>query len=462
MLSLLTLLLVVAGCSRAPRRPSIVLIVLDTLRADHVGQQIGGTSITPHLDALARESTVFTHAFANAPWTVPSHASMFTGLLPLQHGCHQQHLRLPDDVPTVAALLDAAGYQTAAFYSNYWLADEVTGLLRGFAVKDQAPFEVDRNAGAGAWHGDQGGPATLGHVAEWLAKRDAHRPFFAFVNFLECHLPYDPEPAVRRRRLADLDPHRSITNEWAYAFNAGLYAPGGVDWTTLRRLYAGDVETTDDLLGRLLDELDAAGLAKDTVVIVTSDHGENLGDHGLVEHQFSVDETLLDVPLVIHAPGRLPPGERSDPVMLLDLFATILDLAGVKADAPPPRSRSLVADMIPGDRPLIAEYQPPARALLDELSRRNPRVDLTRFERGLYTVRIGDLRATVGSDSVVTLHDLSTDPGQLHDLAWQRQSDLGPLLQALQGAIPTASADARGPELSAEARERLRSLGYVR
>lgn len=445
-----------AGCSSAPEQPSIVLVVLDTLRNDHVG-----ASTTPRLDTLAAESTVFTRAFSTAPWTVPSHASMFTGLLPSEHHCHNQHLRLPADTTTLAELLRDAGYQTAAFYSNYWLSDDAAALLRGFDVARRAGFQSAGTDGVKPWSGDQGGRGTLRSFAEWLDERAPDAPFFAFVNFLECHLPYDPSPAVRRKRLSDLPSDRRVSIGWAFEFNADLYDPASVDWRQLRRLYAADVETTDRLLANLLALLQDAGLGDDTILIVTSDHGENLGDHDLAEHQFSVHETLLAVPLIIRAPGVIPAGKRNDPVMLTDLFATILDLAAVDGHPTPRHSRSLVSGTIPAQRALVAEYQHPGKALLGLIAQCNPDLDLSRLGRALSTIRSGDLRATTASDGSVALHDLAVDPQQLHDLSDQRPEDLDRLLKLLADAVPERGRPNEKVKLSPEARKRLRSLGYV-
>jgi arylsulfatase A-like enzyme len=455
------------GCARGPQGPNIVLIVLDTVREDFTGGG-DGTSFTPHLDRLAAEGTLFHHVWSNAPWTVPSHASIFTGLLPSQHGCTSRRPRLPEELPTLAGRLAAAGWQTAAFYSNPWLSDRATGLLRGFAVKDETPLPGFFGGDKRYPDGDQGGKAVVASVQRWLRERSTGRPFFLFVNLLEAHLPYDPPADYRRRELADLSPDDWVSVNWGHEYNAGRHPDAFVDWAKVRRLYGGDVNTADGLLGKLLEALRQEGVDGGTAIVVTSDHGELLGEHHLIEHQFSVCETLLRVPLVIRAPDRLAPGVREDPAMLADLYPTILALAGLPAGEPAEetesawRTRSLLAPPDQQERSLVAEYAGPPDGLLRLLQRINPQLDVTPLASAYRTLRLGDLRVTVGSDGSVRLHDLAADPGQEHDIAVDRPGELVQLRRRLDRLSDPAGL--RGPssvEMDTATRERLRSLGYV-
>ena len=456
----LLVLLAAGGCGRGRRGPNIVLVVLDTVRDDYCG--IGGNQdqLTPYLDRLAAEGTQFTRTWSNAPWTVPSHASFFTGLLPSQHGCTSQRIRFQHPDPTVAELLRDAGYRTGAFFSNPWLHQRATGLLRGFTVQQET--KLPDLFGGDSW--DQGGQRISADVARWL-DQDAgagEQPFFLFVNFLEAHLPYCPPEDYRRRRLADLPLDDMITVEWGHEFNAGLIPADQVDWDRVRRLYGGDVNTADRLLAGLIGILRERGLYEDTVLIVTSDHGENLGEHGLVEHQFGLQETLLRVPLVIRAPALLAPGRRDDPVMLTDLYATILGCAGVAEHPERPSSRSLLLPAAEPGRPMVAEYAGPLPRMLEMLRTKNPDLDRARLGRSFRSVRLGDLRLTVGSDESFVLHDLAADPAQLTDLAAERPQvvdDLSRLLRALSRPIlPGATT---GTDMDEDLKARLRSLGYV-
>ncbi len=450
------------GCGQRDTPPNIVFVVLDTVRDDHTGVGGGSQQLTPNLDLLASQSTVFRNAWANSPWTVPSHASFFTGLLSSGHGCTHQHPRLDTTWPTLAELLGGAGYQTAAFYSNPWLSDRTTGLLRGFALKREAPLAGGLPNDPGRYRGDQGGRASVFNVQDWLQQRERRAPFFIFVNFLEAHLPYDPPPDLRQRFSNPRPQEDLVSGAWGMEYQAGLHAFADVDWPRVGELYAGDVMSADRLLGGLLRILENEDLVDQTVLIVTSDHGENLGDHGLVDHQFSVHETLLAAPLVIRAPGRLAPGERNDPVMLTDLFATVVQLAGLQGVRIPTASRSLLGEAAPAYRPLIAEYARPQEHLLHSLQNLNPECDLESLARSFQTVRVGRLRLTLASDGSQQLHDLQADPGQERNLSEAYPAEVSTLKSLLERLIP-ASGVPPGDEiqLDDQTREQLRSLGYV-
>jgi arylsulfatase A-like enzyme len=455
------------GCGRKQGPPNILLVVLDTVRGDAAGSartDRDWEGLTPNLDRLAAAGTVFTNAWATAPWTAPSHASLFTGLLPSEHGCTWANTHLSEAHPTLAELMGQTGYATAAFFSNPWLADRTTGMLRGFAVRAETPIGGLNELTAP--EGDQGGRQTLRSAAGWLGAQRDGRPFFAFVNFLEAHLPFNPPAEVRRRFLADLPPGAQVPIQVGHEYNAGLIPANKVDWRKVRRLYGGDVFTADWLLGDLIQSLKQQRLYDRTVIVVTSDHGENLGDHGLMDHQFSVHETLLRVPLVIRDPtGRLARGRRDDPVLLTDLFETLLDYGRVANPPQPAQSRSLLrppgADELA--RPLIAEYTGPRGGLLGLMQKLNPAADVERLGRSFKTVRVGDLRLTVASDGSEELHDLAADPAQQVNIAAERPQ----AVEQLRGLLARHLASARGeagseaPLDSATIRQ-LESLGYIR
>ncbi len=464
LLSACLLAVVLPGCSRRDTRPNIVIVVLDTLRRDYTGVDAGpgATSPTPTLDRLAAEGTNFTRVWSAASWTVPSHASIFTGLLPSGHGCNALRPRFDPAIPTAAEALDAGGYATAAFFSNPWLTSRATGLLRGFAERQEA--RIGGLSSLTSSMGDQGGRRTLDQIARWLQDYDGDDPVFLFANILEAHLPYDPPRDYRSRHLADLAVDDRVPIDWGHEINAGARDPAVEDWDRVRRLYAGDANFADRFLAGVLNLVRRHLDWENTVVIVTSDHGENLGEHGLAEHQFSVHETLLSVPLVIHAPpALLAPGRRDDPVSLTDLYATVLDLAGVDAE-PPPTSRSLLPEPPAGAalRPVVSEYAGPNPELLLLLRRVNEAVDMAPLTAAWRTVRQGDLRLSLASDGRVELHDLAADPGQERNLAEARPDDVARLRELL--AAPGAAAWLQPQEdavIDEATRRQLESLGYV-
>jgi len=465
-LAILSPLLLAGGCSRGPRSPDIVIVVLDTVRRDATGlvehprPWDAGGSLTPNLDRLSGEGTAFTNAWSAATWTVPSHATLFTGLLPSQHHCTFARPQFDPDLTTLADRLGEAGYETVAFYSNPWLSDRVTGLLDGFQQRRESDI-----GGLGRMEtmwGDQGGRQILGDMRSWLRDRDDDRPALVFVNFLEAHLPYDPPPERRREVLSDLPAEDGVSIAWGHRYNAGLMGADEVDWPRIRRLYGADVWAADRFLGRLRDLLEEAGLWDAAAVAVVSDHGENLGENGLFEHQFSIQETLLAVPLVVRSPGGVAPSRRDDPVMVGDLFPTVLEWAGLDVPPATPIARSLLGAPAPPERPLVAQYAGPSRGLLGLLEGMNPHLDTTLLARPLRGVRVGDLRLTEAADGEIALHDLSVDPGQHHDLSAARP-EVVTRLRAILDAVPTgvAADSSAARELDESTRRQLESLGYV-
>jgi arylsulfatase A-like enzyme len=456
------------GCSRAPEKPHIVFVVLDTVRRDVTGLSDRPApwselrhSLTPNFDRLAGESVAFTNAWSVAPWTVPSHASMFTGLLPSQHLCTFKHTRLFPTHPTFADILFEDGYETAAFFSNPWLADRTTGLLRGFTAKREAAVGSLSQLTSRA--GDQGGLQIMRNVDNWLKERDGRKPALIFVNYLEAHLPYDPPASYRNRYLNQPERNARVSIEWGHQYNAGLHNPGEADWARIRRLYGADVWSADVFLGQLRDSLIEAGIWDNAYVIVVSDHGENLGEAGMFEHQFSLRETLLAVPLLLKYPeGMTPPARRDDPVMLTDLFGTVLEAAEQSLETLPPHSRSLLGEPAAADRPLIAQYSGPSQGLLGLLQGLNPELDVSRLKLALSGIRQENLRLTVEGDNTMILNDMSRDPGQRLDISGEFPDDVK-RLKALLDVLADAQMlqELEDVEMDEATRKQLESLGYV-
>ena len=468
---LLALTALLGGCGGtapgADDRPNVVLVVLDTLRRDACGSALGdgmglgptladGGELTPNLARIAAGGAVFTRAFSAAPWTVPAHASLFTGLLPSEHGCIAQRPRLLHQGKTTAELLKGVGYQTAAFFSNPWLSRRATGVLRGFDVQEESPI-----GGLGELavaRGDQGGPRTLQNIERWLDRRDQKAPFFLFVNLFEAHLPYDPPAQVRSRFSPPIPGGESTSIQWGHEFNAGLHPSAGVDWEGLHRLYAADVNHVDELFGQLVGLLEARGVFGDAALIVTSDHGENLGEHGLMEHQFSVHETLLSVPLVAHLPG-IEPGRYDHPVSTADVHATLARLADVDPGSDRPHSLPLSSNPTPG-RPVFSDYFQPHAELVAMMGALNPSRDHSTYDQAWRTVRTGKMRLTVGSLGGVLLHDMEADRGQLKNLAGERPRVRDRLIQQMAKA-PVAMPSGAVPGFDKETRDKIRGVGYA-
>jgi arylsulfatase A-like enzyme len=304
---------VLAGCEPAGRvrDANLVVIGIDTLRADHLGCYGYPRPTSPRLDALSREGVLFTTAISPSPWTLPAFASMFTGLLPSSHrageGWWFERTRLDPSFVTLAEVLRGTGYRTGSFVSNGFVSPD-TGVADG--------FEETR-----VWFSGKG--ATPAAIA-WLDTHAAER-FFLFLHIVEPHHPYSP-PEEHAAPFLD----RSYEGLIGTSFGE---APDP-DWTDADRqriidLYDGEVSFADALVGDVLDKLAQLGVDDDTIVVVTADHGEELFERGTIGHGHSLYDELLRVPLIIRWPGREPHGRVEQQVRTMDLFPTLLDALGL-------------------------------------------------------------------------------------------------------------------------------------
>jgi arylsulfatase A-like enzyme len=353
-------------------RPNVLLIVLDTARADAFEPYGARAGASPVLADLARRGQVSRSMFAPASWTLPSHASFFTGLLPRATGLMQA----PDGPPACRGRMEAqrdrllpevlrrAGFETRAASANLWVS-EITGFATGFdrfssvdSGRQTKMHEKGRRSRL-SWNIEglrarvDDGAAEVGSVLRTWMSEPRSQPFFWFVNLVECHSPYlPPRPydhlgPLGRWRAAD-EARRYLTLEAIWrACAGGLDVPEDA-LARMRDLYAGAIRYLDDWLGSTLDALDASGLLDDTLVIVTSDHGENFGEDGLMGHAFSLDDRLLRVPFVAAGPGAFAPKEAESLAALPRLIA---EAVGVQEHPWAPTGPEGVA---------VAQFDPPA------------------------------------------------------------------------------------------------------
>lgn len=485
--SFVAALLVVASCAPAPKPPNIVWVVWDTARADHLSLYGYEKPTTPFLDEWARDARVFEDCTSSSSWTVPSHASMFTGLLPAEHGADHSHEYLDENLTTIAELLRESGYQTFAWTANPHLSEE--NFLQGFDVRKQ-PWDADQIAraqeilqhklGAQApkqlamrqtrddsapWVVKAAGELGRETWLEWLAKRDSDRPFFAFFNYMEAHRPLIPPRSLRERMLPAEYLEKSFTEEinwtetWGYCFGLTDLEEGKLEIS--KGLYDAALLELDGLFAELMRALDEQGLTEETIVVLTSDHGEHLGEHHLLDHQYSLSQILIRVPLVVRFPRKFASGRDASPVMSLDLFPTLLELAGVEA----PRAgvgfgRSLLDPA--EQRVRLADYSVPFARPLESMRGSYPEHDITRFARGQFTLIDGPWKLVQEIGGPARLYDLSKDRGELHDVVAEqpdiRQRLEQDLARLLAGLEPLGSGVPH--ERSEALRKMLEELGY--
>ena len=314
----------------APALPglNVVVVVLDAAQRHRFGLYGGGPT-TPHVDAFARDALVFDAAYGTAAYTLASTTSLFTSQLPPQHGVVERGHRLADDVPVLAELLRGAGYATGAFSANVFVSER-HGLARGFDTF----AELYRGL---PWGHVVPADELLAAALDWLRARDGGRPFFLYLHFIQPHEPYDAAP---ERFYEGLDPaydgpvDGSVPN--MYEIFSGRLVPSPRDLEHLRKLYEGNLRYGDATFGRLLDELRALGLLDRTLIVLTSDHGEALGEHGHFGHNNAVIEAMTAIPLVVRLPPAFP-GRRAaritEPVSTIDLGPLVVESVGLSAPA---------------------------------------------------------------------------------------------------------------------------------
>jgi arylsulfatase A-like enzyme len=327
----------------APRgAPNVLLITLDTVRAKNLSLYGYGRHTAPQLERWAKKGVTFDRALATAPWTLPSHAGMFTGRCS-DHLSTSWWTPLDDTYPTLAEVLASHGYATAGFVANRHYAGFDSGLNRGFARYEDyrlSPGEFVNTSTLAKWicnkkwvrglldyynvYGRKCAAEVNASFLRWQAGR-GDRPFFAFLNYLDAHDPYLPPPPFDRRFGPALTPEeRVLMTDWWPCQRLKLTGP---QIELAKRAYDSCVASLDHHVGLLLDELDRRGVLDNTLVIITSDHGEHFGEHNLLLHGNSLYRDLLHVPLVVIFPGRVPAGRRvREFVSLRDLPATVLDL----------------------------------------------------------------------------------------------------------------------------------------
>jgi arylsulfatase A-like enzyme len=422
------------------------------LRADALGSY-GGPAETEAFDQLAREGVLFERAVSAAPETAASHATLFTGFDVQHHAVNRNGATLAPELDTLAEAFRGAGYSTGAFVSSFVL-DPRFGWDQGFDVYD-ASFPIDgetvHNRG-GFWSRhefdgfDRRARATNRAAIPWL--ESAREPFLLFVHYFDPHAPNQPSQSHLERVPVEFAQSRA--RSWA-----ALAAPNsGVDQEGLGRFiraYYAEVLYTDSALGELVDAIDAAGLRDRTLIAVTADHGEGLGQHGLLDHAAHLYDEQIRVPWVLRWPGTLPAGTRiQTAVGLVDLAPTLAELAGVSFPGTPD-GRSVAPALLSGTEP--------QRSPLLSRRRHYPR----RFQRQLgtkFSVVVDGWKYIRSTDDPDELYDLNSDREEQRNLHGARPEIVERLAAVLDEHLAAYPLTNELPKLSRKEREALEALGY--
>ena len=443
----------IAGLGAGPptpeekRMPNVVLITLDTLRADHLSCYGYERATSPRIDAFAREATRYTRSMATSPWTLPTHASLFTGKLPREHGAHTTKVgrRSPRERPlsghhvTLTEVLREAGYSTGAFVTNIGYLAAKYGFNQGFET-----YHVERV------------PARKlsGFALTWL-REHREKPFFLFLNYMDTHRPYAAQPAHAEvvGEAPGYDGGKLLTSLYSAVMPAKGPVPTELAAQVVKQ-YDTAIVNLDAGIGDLLDGLREQGLHDNTLIVLVSDHGEYFGEHHLVEHSKDVYQEALFVPLIIKDPGQ-----RKGRVV--ETIVSSTDVPRLMLDGFPrswaERYHGLFTD-VPGNHAVVSEnYYTRGKDLRNkEWGHRFDRVRTVLFDWPLKYIR--------SSDGMHELYDIEADPLEARNLITVRAAEAGRLAQELRRLDvqrPPWKGGKTPPRMSEEERDRLRSLGYV-
>lgn len=462
---------IVITYANSPKSPNVILIVMDTVRQSNLSCYGYKRKTTPNIDKIAEEGIIFKNAYAIAPWTPPNHSSMFTGLYSCQHGTTRENRSLNSKFLTIAEILSNERYDTVAFTNNGSISPEF-GFSQGF--KDfyemwrtpvYAPFIKKYKKDPK----DSGAFFTGKAVKEWLHKRrNSRKPFFIFINYMEAHTPYRLPDDYKRLYL---DKDTKLTEHhinYSYIdFLAGGYKMTPEDFEISRAIYDAEIKYLDSQIGELVNFLKKENFLKNTILIITSDHGEHFGEHNLVGHQFALYNTLLRVPLIIQFPQKFKGKKHSERyVQLVDIFSTIINGTSSKY----PVSINVQGKSLFGQHNreyIFAEYYTPI-IYLEVFKKKYPNFDASQYDRRIRSVQFGDNKLIWSSNGKNELYNITDDPGELNnivDLESQRTERMRKVLFEWFYRIKSdaiSRSDYKEKIKDEELKKHLRSLGYIR
>jgi arylsulfatase A-like enzyme len=452
-----------SACRRdvAPEPPrNVLLIVIDTLRADRLGVYGNRRGLSPFLDELAARGVVFANAFSPSSWTVPAIASLFISHYPSQHKVTTFDSKIPDAAHTLAEELASHGYSSAGFSANFRLTEEL-GYAQGF--ENWQTYMGSKVTGVKV-RGSRLRAESLGWL-DGLSSSQAAKPQFLYLQYMEPHSPYQPSQPHRERFIRPVD---GVDEVEANA-KVGRLNFAAVSWREirlLRSLYDGEVASVDAELRVLFEELERRGFLDRAIVIVTSDHGEEFKEHGRTAHGHALYDESIRVPLIILAPGYEAHMVEEN-VSLLDVAPTILDLLKLPAE-PQFEGRSLVELM---KRPSLGKWLlsdgEGARDVISELPPTGSRFDVRAHSRAIVRDSLKLLLALKGQakEEVPELYDLAEDPAEKEPnppgLVAEREALQTALYEEMQSLVRRAGLAGETAPVDEATKEKLRALGYT-
>lgn len=423
--------------------PNILLVIWGSARPDRMSAYGYDQRTTPFLEEWAQGGRVFEDCLSPASASTTAYASMLTGTLPSRNGVNYEYRFLLDEFTTLAELLSTRGYQTYMYSTHVgvdarenfsqgfdvvehpWDAsymDDALAIVRDKVSMEDISSEIARKVHTtqvGFWSVSAAGPLVQEAAINWLRQRDPNRPYFAVLVYSDAHRPHFPQLEHRQRMLSPEQAKRSYNivrtrpEIWKFTFGVPVYSEE--DLSVIGGVYDACIAGLDEMFKDLLDLLKGEGLMENTAVVLTADHGELLGEHHMMGNDFALYQELIRVPMILHYPPRVQPGRDKSPVMNLDLFPTILQLAGIdppKEDAP--HAVSLLSPT--ASRSRVAEYPVFHRNSIIYVGAEYPDFPRKKWMRSLRSIVDGEFKLIWGSDGRHELYHLSDDPKETHNL----------------------------------------------
>lgn len=465
------------------KKPNVILISIDTLRADHLSCYGYSKPTTPNIDRLSAEGTIFRYNYSTGVWTPPGHASMLTGLYVSEHGVYDTR-RLANDVPTIAEVLKRQGYQTAGFVNNSQVG-ELVGLDRGHDkfVEVWKGIETDslaervvrgliRRTRKIIFHQDRGAERTNREFMDWLSNgMQTEKPFYAFLHYIEPHNPLNPPNPYRDKYLKDVEPgdiDRGKIKKAAhnplicFVEDLGLNSR---EIAYLVALYDGEIEYTDSKIGEIVSFLKDRGLYDDTMIIVTADHGEHFGEHGLWSHVASLYKEVLHIPLIIKFPkGCKCAGEVSEYTQLVDIFPTVMDAAGISGKD---EIKTSGVSLVHNGRNryheyVFAEWEGRVPSFIQDKARESSKeVDIERFRIQMSMVQDRLHKYVWKSDGTEELFEISGGKDMSLDVSTGKNFRDSLRIQLLERKKDFKERDAEERTMDEDVEKNLKALGYL-
>jgi len=471
-------------------QPNVLFIVLDTVRADRLGLYGYNLPTTPFLDTWSKKALVFDDCQSVSSTTVPSHASMFTGLLPSTHLTDNSHPTLEGEYKTLAEALGQSGYRTFLFSANPFISADnyfdqgfdasehpwskphlakSANIIRAKIDPSDKSSELPQKIQSGeveSWAIKACGEVAEDALTSWLDRSEGDKPFFVFINYMEAHRPLLPPKRLREKFMSSAQIRRSYRTDvswnrmWEYVFGLTDYRPE--EQEAIGLTYDAAVAELDEILQSMMATLEKRGDLNNTLVIITADHGEHLCEHHLLDHQYSLYQPLLKVPMMIWHSSRIQAGRNGDPVSNIDAFPTILELAGVATSSDSDGYAHSLLQTKPQRVRHSDYFAPPKKPIADVQSAHrgwNPKP----FLRRLRAVVDGKYKLIWSSDKKHALYDLSIDPGENHNL-FKTEPEIATTI--LSQLIPVTKAGGnsahagKGPRSASHA-QRMNALGYT-